>query len=195
MFDLARIEKVEQDVYACNKCPEPAAARLYPMPGFFGSDVKLMIIGINPGPWDNAEKERLKTFNNNYREAYEYGIKHCPVGDFLNRALEAMEITWDDIFFTNLIKCATPNVREPSDLEVSNCSKYLQEQIAVVQPKNLLFLSEFVANKLGIDVKPMTYEIIEETTVIVLYHPSYLRRRGKIDEATNFLKAVPLLAK
>ena len=190
MINFEKLNALENEVFSCMKCQEVIASRLYPMPGFYGNDIRIMVVGINPGPWRERDREVLRSFNNDFRRTYAYGIKHCLIGEFLTKVFENMGISWDNVFFTNIIKCATPGVRMPNELEVLNCKSYLIQQIEIVKPFNYLFLGNFVAREFGFSqILPFVSDISSER-IIAIPHPTYLRKRGLESSIYRFLAEI-----
>lgn len=181
------INDLHQEILKCNKCPELKNCRLYPMPGFCGNDkIKLFVIGINPGPPQPGEYERLKKDNFDYSKHYRVSIQNCILGRFMSKIFDALNITWENIYLTNLVKCAT-NLKLPTDAQINKCAKYLNEQVSLINPRNVLILSAFVARKIGLDFKHKNL-ISQNRNTFTIYHPSYLRRNGIEENTIEFFK-------
>jgi len=189
MLDELRI--LEDDIFHCNKCSSVLKDRLYPMPGFSGSNVKLMVIGINPGPPQPGELDLLKSLNYDYRAHYKIGIQKCLIGKFLEKTFDKLHITWDDIYLTNIIKCATPNARMPNIDEINNCKPYIIRQIRLLKPKNFLFLGKLPIKVFNLDINLMEVKTFN-SQIIALPHPTYIRRRRMEEEVLSFLNSVKL---
>ena len=180
---MTSIASLNNQIYKCTKCPDCVKTRMYAMPGFIGqSDIRLAIIGQNPGLPQRGEKERLINLNNDYETHYSIGLKNCLVGTFINHVCETLNIGWKNIFFSNIIKCATPQCRMPSEVEVGNCIGYLRQQLQIIQPKCVLFLGQFPGLILNDKYKVFTYYIQidnhQDVKYINIYHPTYIRRIG-----------------
>jgi uracil-DNA glycosylase len=58
-----------------------------------------------------------------------------PSGAMLDKLLNHVKISRDEIYITNLIKCILPQNRRPKQKEIDTCSKYLDVEIAEIEPK------------------------------------------------------------
>lgn len=68
-------------------------------------------------------------------------------GKFLNKMIEAIGLTRDDVFITNIVKHRPPNNRDPLEDEVEACSDYLEEQIKIIKPKLIVTLGRHAMNR------------------------------------------------
>lgn len=187
------LKALNEKILACDKCPMLSEARMYPMPGYAGKgEIKLFVIGINPGPYKIDELVSLKEFNYDYEKHYEAGLKNCLVGKFASKAFDVLGITWDEVFFTNLIKCATPDLRPPKLQEINNCFPYLVEQVNIVCPPNILLFGKAPAEYLGVKLPFLSTKVIYGTRFIVCYHPTYIRRNNSEQAVLKFFSNIKL---
>ena len=189
------LDSIGSKIFKCNKCPDLDDVRIYPMAGYWTDEWsgKLMIIGINPGLPQPGERESLERLEGDYKRHYEIGIKGCFVGAFIRAVLKVFDLTWEDIFLTNIIKCATPNCREPLAEEVKNCLPYLLDQLEVAKPRNILFLGRFPLKTLKVNLKFNEAKIAHGVNLMATYHPTYIRRQGLMSDTIKFLKTQELL--
>ena len=113
-------------------------------------------------------------------------------GQLLTRIIEAIELTRNDVYIANVLKCRPPNNRNPAPDEVEMCSPYLARQIELIQPKVIVALGSFAAKMLldtntGITAlrgQFHTYSVAghrdfpdkEAPVVMPTFHPAYLLR-------------------
>jgi len=71
-----------------------------------------------------------------------------PSGKMLDKLLQNAQISRDDIYMTNLIKCNLPQNRRPKQKEITVCSKYLDEEITEINPKILVPLGYYATKYL-----------------------------------------------
>ena len=71
-----------------------------------------------------------------------------PSGVMLDKLLHNAQISRDEIYMTNLIKCNLPQNRRPKQREIQACSKYLEMEIAEIAPKILVPLGYFATKYL-----------------------------------------------
>jgi DNA polymerase len=96
--------------------------------------------------------------------------------------LQALGLKRQQIFLTNVLKCATPGHREPGAEETAVCAAYLQRQIALVQPKIILLVGRIAAQSLLQVQTPIgklrgiVHRSGEGIPMVVTYHPAYLLR-------------------
>jgi DNA polymerase len=64
-------------------------------------------------------------------------------GQFLEELLESIDMTRDDVFITNVIKCRPPGNRDPLPEEIRSCGPYLDRQIKLIQPTVVVTLGRF----------------------------------------------------
>jgi len=64
-------------------------------------------------------------------------------GKFLNEMLAAIDLTRDEVFVTNVVKCRPPGNRDPLPDEIAACRAYLEEQIEAIDPPVVVTLGRF----------------------------------------------------
>ena len=101
------------------------------MPGEGPADAELMFIGEGPG---FQEDKQGRPFVG-------------PAGQFLEELLAAIGTSRQQVFIANMIKCRPPQNRDPSPAEMSSCSKYLDRQIELVNPKLIVTLGRFALGR------------------------------------------------
>lgn len=88
------------------------------------------------------------------------------------------------VYIANTLKCRPPGNRNPQTQELQRCTPYLQQQLALLQPRVVLALGRFAAQVLlGSDLplgklrgQVHRSALAGERPVVVSYHPSYLLR-------------------
>jgi len=103
-------------------------------------------------------------------------------GKLLDNMLAAIQLKrGDNVYIANIVKCRPPENRTPDKDEVAHCLPYLQQQIALIQPKLIVALGKTAANALlgheatlsSLRNKVYDYHGIP---LIITYHPAYLLR-------------------
>jgi uracil-DNA glycosylase len=69
-------------------------------------------------------------------------------GQLLNRILAAAEISRQEVYIANIVKCRPPENRTPHKEEVEACLPYLQEQIRLIAPKIIVCLGSLATQTL-----------------------------------------------
>jgi len=103
-------------------------------------------------------------------------------GQLLDAMLKAIDLSRENVFITNIIKCTPAGDRKPHVSEIVCCDGYLQQQIELVQPKLILALGRIATHHLlvtketlgALREKSHSYNGIP---LIVSYHPDYLIRK------------------
>jgi len=104
-----------------------------------------------------------------------------PAGQLLTEMIRAMGLSRDQVYIANIIKCRPPGNRDPHVDEISNCRPYLQQQVALIQPKIILAVGRIAAQSLLNTDLPLSklrgkVHRLNDTPLIVVYHPAYLLR-------------------
>jgi DNA polymerase len=102
-------------------------------------------------------------------------------GKLLNRILEAMHLSREDVYICNIVKCRPPNNRNPKPDEISTCVPFLERQIRAIRPELICALGKFAAQTLLQEEKPISrlrgrFHAYHEIPVMPTYHPAYLLR-------------------
>ena len=54
--------------------------------------------------------------------------------------IESIDLTRDQVFIANILKCRPPDNRTPAPDEIANCLPYLMRQLEILRPKILCAL-------------------------------------------------------
>lgn len=145
-----KLEEIAEKIRLCKDCPLHKE-RLNAVPGSGNPNAKLIIIGEAPGA--KEDKEGLPFIGS--------------AGKILNQGLEQANLSRDDVFITNTVKCRPPENRDPSKLEKEACKKHLEAQIKEINPQIYLLLGNHSLQKEFPDKK------VTDT------HGQFLERDGK----------------
>jgi DNA polymerase len=102
-------------------------------------------------------------------------------GQLLTKIIEAIDLSREDVFIANVIKCRPPQNRNPEPDEILACQPFLERQIEVIKPKVLVGLGKFGGQWLLKTAEPISrirgrvgdYKGIK---AIPTWHPAYLLR-------------------
>mgnify|MGYP003795550007 CR=1 FL=1 len=102
-------------------------------------------------------------------------------GDLLTKIIGAIQLSREDVYICNVLKCRPPNNRDPQLDEVASCEPYLQRQIEIVKPRVICCMGRHAAHALlktdtslsRLRGKLHQYQGIP---LIVTYHPAALLR-------------------
>lgn len=125
----------------------------------------LMFVGEGPG----AEEDRQ-------------GLPFVgPAGELLTKIIQAIGLDRNQVYIANVVKCRPPGNRDPMPDEAAACRRFLDGQIAAIQPKVIVALGRVAAQTLlGTDL-PLgqmrgRWFSVQGCPVRVTYHPAALLR-------------------
>lgn len=111
-------------------------------------------------------------------------------GQLLRKFLFDVGFKSNDIYIANTIKCRPPENRKPTKEEKAACSKFLEKQIELINPKIIVLVGSTALESFVFD-KKMTItkargQIFEigNRKFIPIFHPSYLLRYHSLDEGS-----------
>ncbi len=109
-------------------------------------------------------------------------------GRLLDRILQAMGMTREEVYICNVLKCRPPNNRDPLPEEVATCESFLARQIAAIEPRVVIGLGRFAVHSLLKNNIPISrlrgeWQSYQGIPLMPTYHPAYLLRNpeGKRD--------------
>lgn len=102
-------------------------------------------------------------------------------GQLLDEMLRAVGKERGQVFIANILKCRPPNNRDPEAEESAACRRYLERQIALIQPKIILAVGRIAAQQLldtDTPVGKLRGQLHQYSNIpmVVTYHPAYLLR-------------------
>lgn len=117
------LTQLNQKISTCTKCPLHKT-RTNVVPGAGNPNADIFFIGEGPGK--NEDLQGLPFVGR--------------TGKILDELLELINLTRDDVFISNALKCRPPNNRDPKPEEVAACWPYLEKQIEIIKPKLIVTL-------------------------------------------------------
>ena len=162
-----KLEELRELVEKCKKC-DLWKNRNKVVFGEGPSDAEIMLIGLGPGYHENLQGRPFVG----------------AAGKLLNKLLELAGLKREKVYICNVIKCYLPD-NKPTEEQIRICSRYLDEQIALIKPKVIIPLGnvakDYVFEKFGVEKKSMgklhgkVFEINSlygKVKIIPMYHPS-----------------------
>jgi uracil-DNA glycosylase family 4 len=149
----------------CTRCKLCALGRRQVVFGVGNPKARLMFVGEAPGEDEDRQGEPFVG----------------RAGQLLTKIIEAINLSRDQVYIANVIKCRPPGNRNPEPDEVAACEPFLFQQIAIVQPRVIVALGKFAAQSLLRTTEPITRMRGREfeyrgATLIPTFHPAYLLR-------------------
>lgn len=164
---------------SCTACPL-YATRTNCVFGVGNPKAKLMFVGEAPG-----EQEDLT------------GTPFVgKAGQLLDKFLFAVDLSREDVYIANILKCRPPNNRDPLPTEEDACIGHLREQVKLISPRIIVCLGRISASRL---IKP-DFRITREHGVwfekgpfsmTAVFHPAaLLRNPSQKDAMLTDMKAI-----
>ena len=102
-------------------------------------------------------------------------------GKLLDKMLRSINLSRNDVYILNVLKCRPPNNRDPLPSEIEECEPYLKKQLELIKPKLIVSLGRISAMTIlrtkeslaNMRNKIFNYEGID---FLVTYHPAALLR-------------------
>ncbi len=165
------LDSVRADLGDCQRCAL-GATRTKLVYGVGHPNARMVLVGEAPGRDEDLRGEPF------VGEA----------GRLLDRILQAMGMSRDDVYICNVLKCRPPNNRDPLPEEVTTCEVFLARQIAAVRPEVIVGLGRFAVQSLLKTNVPISrlrgeWQHYQGIPLMPTYHPAYLLRNpeGKRD--------------
>lgn len=106
-------------------------------------------------------------------------------GKLLNDLLASAELSRDQIYIANVIKCRPPNNRDPEQDEVETCKPFLMQQIQLIRPKLVCTLGNWATQtllerKVGITKVKAQAFYMKDFVIFPLLHPAAALHQGNL---------------
>ena len=155
---------LQQQVSQCHAC-DLCQTRTQTVFGVGNRHANWLLIGEAPGQNEDLQGEPFVG----------------KAGQLLNEMLRAIGLDREQVYIANMLKCRPPNNRDPQADEVAACNGFLQQQIALLQPKIILAVGRIAAQNLLKTQQPLsrlrgTQHQLDGIPLVVVHHPAYLLR-------------------
>lgn len=153
------LAQIAAEVSGCTSCVLNKT-RKKSVPGEGPANCEIMFIGEGPG---QNENEQGRPFVG-------------AAGQFLEQLLAQAGLKRADVWIGNVVKCRPPNNRDPMPEELAACDKYLERQIAAINPSIIVTLGRFSMGKFmpGAKISAVHGQMrkIGDRFVIAMFHPA-----------------------
>ncbi len=176
------LKELAEQITTCSRC-DLGSTRIKAVPGEGNINAKLMFVGEGPG-YDEDRQGRPFVGR---------------AGQLLDKIIAAMGFKREDVFIANMVKChpmvdpSDPekrgNDRAPSQNEIAVCRRYIEQQIAAVNPTHVVALGGVAAKSLIYSapslgaVRGKIYELeltyaqsAKPIKILATFHPAALLR-------------------
>lgn len=175
----AALAAIANQVRGCTLC-RLHEKRTHAVPGAGPVTAEIMFIGEGPG--FHEDKQGLPFVGRS--------------GDYLNYLLGLINLSREEVFITNVVKCRPPENRDPLPDEIQTCKPYLDRQIEIIDPLVIATLGRFSMARYFPDAKISSihgqprYE--ERHAYYPFFHPAAaLRNPGLRKDMEADIKRLP----
>ena len=160
-----RFEALRERALACTKCALHSG-RTNVVFGEGPCPARLVFVGEGPG-FDEDQSGRPFVGK---------------AGQLLNKIIAAMGFQREEVYIGNVVKCRPPENRTPLPTETAACWPYLEEQLALLEPKVIVTLGSPAAKTLlktssGITQLRGRWQLYRGIRVMPTYHPAFVLRQ------------------
>jgi len=153
------LAKIAGEVSVCTKCVLHES-RKKSVPGDGPANAEIMFIGEGPGFHENEQGHPFVGAS----------------GKFLDQLLAQADVTREEVFIANVVKCRPPGNRDPLPDELATCDMYLEPQIKAINPSIIVTLGRISMSKFfsGVKISAVHGQMqkVGERYVIPMFHPA-----------------------
>jgi DNA polymerase len=154
----------ERDLQGCRRC-KLCEARSTIVFGSGSPSAGMVVIGEGPGADEDAQ-----------------GLPFVGrAGQLLTRMLESVQLSRDEVYICNAVKCRPPGNRNPETDELAACRPFLDAQLAAIRPKVVLALGSVATQALLRTREPIgklrgRLHAFGDAVLVPTFHPAFLLR-------------------
>lgn len=158
------MEELRNYIEECKNCPLHEN-RTNVVFGAGNQEAELMFIGEAPGSEEDSQGEPFVG----------------AAGKLLTKIINSIDLSRDDVYITNVVKCRPPENRNPKADEIEHCMPFLLRQLEIIEPEIICTLGAVATHALldtdeGITkIRGEFYEF-GKSKLIPTFHPAYLLR-------------------
>ena len=97
-------------------------------------------------------------------------------GDVLNDLLVEIQLSREDVYLANVVKCRPPQNGDPKAEEIAACRNWLDKQLEIINPEIIVPLGRFAMEQFvsGVKISQVhgRYRYVGDRLVFVMYHPA-----------------------
>ena len=158
------LEEVRKELGDCKRCKLHSHRRNIVF-GTGNPEARLVFVGEGPG---GDEDIQGKPF-----------VGHA--GQLLTKIINSIDLTREDVYIANIIKCRPPQNRNPQPDEIRACEPFLLKQLDAIKPKIICALGTFATQTLlETDEKISSlrgrFTTFRNAKLIATFHPAFLLR-------------------
>lgn len=163
------LQELAKSLHNCQRCKLAKLGRSQVVFGVGNPHASIMFVGEAPG------------FNEDQKGEPFVGA----AGKLLNDLLQSANLSRDQIYIANVIKCRPPNNRDPEPDEVETCKPFLMQQIQMIRPKLVCTLGNWATQtllerKVGITKVKAQAFYMKDFVIFPLLHPAAALHQGNL---------------
>ena len=158
------LDSIRSDLGDCRRC-KLCSGRTNIVFGSGTPHAKLVFVGEGPGADEDAQ-----------------GLPFVgAAGQLLTKIIEAIQLTRDQVYICNIVKCRPPSNRTPEEDEIAACSPFMFRQIESIRPRAICCLGAVAAQtvlgtKTAVGKLRGRFHDYHGIQVMPTWHPAYLLR-------------------
>jgi uracil-DNA glycosylase family 4 len=173
-----KLEDLKQKIRECKKC-RLWKTRINALPGEGNYNARVMLVAQAPG--ENEDRDGKMFIG--------------PSGKKLDALLQEADVSRQEIYVTNLIKCMLPKYRKPKQDEIQTCAQHLNEEIMLINPSLIATLGYYSTKYIFLEYQIPLPEskqnfskfygkvlLAENKKILPLRHPAALLYDGSVRE-------------
>ncbi|SPP66810.1 uracil-DNA glycosylase [Nitrospira lenta] len=161
------LQDLAKSLHNCQRCKLAKLGRSQVVFGVGNPRASIMFVGEAPGANEDLKGEPFVG----------------AAGKILNDLLQSADLSRDDIYIANVIKCRPPENRDPELDEVETCKPFLLQQIQLIRPKLVCTLGNWATQtllerKVGITKVKAQAFYMKDFVLFPLLHPAAALHQG-----------------
>ncbi len=158
------LDAVREELGDCRRC-KLHSTRTQIVFGSGNPQAKLVFVGEGPGRDEDLQGQPF------------VGL----AGQLLTKIIQAIQLTRQEVYIANIIKCRPPGNRNPEPDEIGACEPFLMKQLEAIRPKLICALGTFAAQTLlktdeKISLLRGRFHPYHGILLMPTYHPAFLLR-------------------
>ncbi|MBY0247767.1 MAG: uracil-DNA glycosylase [Nitrospiraceae bacterium] len=166
---LTPFQELAKSLHNCQRCKLAKLGRSQVVFGVGNPHASIMFVGEAPGANEDLKGEPFVG----------------AAGKILNDLLASANLSRDQIYIANVIKCRPPDNRDPEPDEVDTCKPFLMQQIQMIRPKLVCTLGNWATQtllerKVGITKVKAQAFYMKDFVLFPLLHPAAALHQGNL---------------
>jgi DNA polymerase len=163
------LQELAKSLHNCQRCKLATLGRSQVVFGVGNPHASIMFVGEAPGANEDLKGEPFVG----------------AAGKILNDLLASANLSRDQIYIANVIKCRPPDNRDPEPDEVNTCKPFLMQQIQMIRPKLVCTLGNWATQtllerKVGITKVKAQAFYMKDFVLFPLLHPAAALHQGNL---------------